>query len=127
MKTYTTTERVEFGLGAVLGLSDQQAAARAACLVANQKKKGVYEVTGPVQFKAGEAIKLDLDETGGPRYLLQRLAAKGASVSLADAARAAAEAASGDAVASEDDADTAADADEAPGDDDQGDLIGADA
>lgn len=57
MTKYRTTGAVTFGAGAVLGLSDSQAAARVASLVA--LGKGVYRAQQPVQFKAGEELAVD--------------------------------------------------------------------
>lgn len=55
MPKYKTTAIVDLFAGSV-GLSDNQAARRSPHL--KKVKKGVYEITAPVQFKAGEIITL---------------------------------------------------------------------
>lgn len=59
MKEYVTTQPVELHAGRI-GLNKTQAAIRAPYLT--QKSPGVYTITGPVQFKAGEVICLDPDK-----------------------------------------------------------------
>jgi len=56
MRKYETTAVVDL-FGGLIGLSEEQAARRARNL--KPVKKGVYEIVGPVQFKAGELISLD--------------------------------------------------------------------
>ena len=55
MKEYITTNTLELFSGRV-GLTAKQAAIRAAKL--KKVKSGLYEITGPVQFKKGETIRL---------------------------------------------------------------------
>lgn len=57
---------LKLGPGAMLALSEQQAAARAK----NIKKigDGVYEATGPMEFKSGEQLGVRLDDV--PKHLL---------------------------------------------------------
>ena len=54
---YRATSAVIFGAGAVLGLSEDQAAARGVALA--PLGKGLYSVRHPVQFKAGEELAVD--------------------------------------------------------------------
>lgn len=56
MKTYTLKAPLTF-TGGLLGLSKEQAGARAEHL--EEQKPGVYLVTGKVMFKAGEVISID--------------------------------------------------------------------
>jgi hypothetical protein len=54
MKIYEVTSGViTFGIGAELRLSEEQAESRISSL---QKRKDVYGVTSPVQFKRGEKL-----------------------------------------------------------------------
>ena len=56
MKTYKTSGVVSLSIGKI-GLSEAQAEPRKLFL---KKVRGdVYDITGPIQFKAGEVIKLD--------------------------------------------------------------------
>jgi hypothetical protein len=56
LKQYRTTALTEFFSGRI-GLTDAQAAARARNL--RPIADGVFEITGPLQFKAGETITLE--------------------------------------------------------------------
>lgn len=56
MKEYRTTKIVDIFCGKI-GLTDAQAAVRARSL-RSVRGKGVYEIISPVQFKAGEIIRL---------------------------------------------------------------------
>jgi hypothetical protein len=56
MRTYRTMEVVRLYTGSI-GLSDHQARLRGHNLC--PISVGIYEITGPVCFKAGEKIKLD--------------------------------------------------------------------
>ncbi len=55
MKKFRTEATIELHSG-VIGLSDRQAALRG--LQLKEAGRGTYEITGPVQFKAGEVIGL---------------------------------------------------------------------
>lgn len=57
MEKYLIVAPATFGAGARLGLSKEQAAARAQAL--RESGKGVYVAVQPVQFKAGETISVD--------------------------------------------------------------------
>lgn len=57
MKKIILALAASFGPGSVLGLTDAQAAPRSQSL--NVIRKGIYEVVGPVQFKAGEEVAID--------------------------------------------------------------------
>jgi len=59
MKRYRTTKTVDFFCGRI-GLSGDQAASRARNL--RPVADGLFEITGPLQFKAGEVISLDETE-----------------------------------------------------------------
>jgi hypothetical protein len=60
MQNYEVTgSLVTFGLGAELKLSENQAEARISSL--KKKKKDIYEVIHPVQFKRGERIGIASD------------------------------------------------------------------
>ena len=54
---YTVTAPITLGAGLVVGLSDAQAGARAACL--HKLGTGRYEIRSPIQFKAGEVFHSD--------------------------------------------------------------------
>lgn len=56
MKKYVTEKSVKLASGEV-GLTDAQAEPRAGRL--KKIKKGVYEITGPIEFKAGEVLYLE--------------------------------------------------------------------
>lgn len=56
MREYITTNIVDIYCGRI-GLDENQAGCRGPSL--NKIDNGVYEVLAPVQFKAGEKIKLD--------------------------------------------------------------------
>ncbi len=58
MLKYITTAMVELFSG-LIGLSDKQAACRPGKVKQVKDKKGVYEILGKIQFKAGETIGLD--------------------------------------------------------------------
>jgi hypothetical protein len=66
VREYKTTSTVEIFSG-LIGLSNVQADKRIKKL--KKKKTGVYEILLPVQFKAGERIKLDKPE----KVLLSKL------------------------------------------------------
>lgn len=51
---YIASNVVSFGAGAVLGLTKDQAAARAAFITPVPGKSGMFTTSGPVQFKRGE-------------------------------------------------------------------------
>lgn len=57
MDKYLVVAPATFGAGARLGLSKEQAAARAHAL--KEVGKGVYVAQQPVQFKAGETVGID--------------------------------------------------------------------
>ena len=57
MDKYLIVALATFGAGARLGLSKEQAAARAHAL--REVGKGVYVAQQPVQFKAGETVSVD--------------------------------------------------------------------
>ena len=57
MKEYIVQKTLDLFNGSI-GLTKQQAAARAGKL--KKKRKGVYEIIAPVQFKVGEIILLDI-------------------------------------------------------------------
>lgn len=59
MDKYLIVAPATFGAGARLGLSKEQAAARANAL--KEVAKGVFVAQQPVQFKAGEVIGIDGD------------------------------------------------------------------
>lgn len=59
MDKYLIVAPATFGAGARLGLSKEQAAARAHAL--KEVAKGVYVAQQPVQFKAGEVVGIDGD------------------------------------------------------------------
>lgn len=65
-----TLSPVRFGVGETLGLSLDQAAVRAAAL--EKLRKGVYQTVAPVEFKAGETIRLDA-RTELSRYMQDRV------------------------------------------------------
>lgn len=56
---FKVTQSATFHVGHLIKLDADQAAARSTCL--EKRKAGKYEVTAPVQFKAGEIVCLDLD------------------------------------------------------------------
>jgi hypothetical protein len=57
MQTYEITgKHLTFGIGTELKLSESQAESRASSL--KNKKKDIFEVTEPVQFKQGEKITI---------------------------------------------------------------------
>ncbi len=57
MQTYEVTgKHITFGIGAELKLSESQAESRASSL--KNKRKDIFEVTEPVQFKQGEKITI---------------------------------------------------------------------
>lgn len=70
MNRYGTLAVVRFGVGEVLALTPDQAAPRAAML--EDAGKGLWRVTGSVEFKAGEEIGLKPDAPLS-RYLEERL------------------------------------------------------
>jgi len=55
LKTYETTGVVTINAG-YIGLTEEQAAPRAKNL---EKRKKLFEIISPVQFKAGEIIRLE--------------------------------------------------------------------
>ena len=57
MKEYIVKKTLDLFNGSI-GLTEQQAAPRAGKL--KKKRKGVYEIIAPVQFKVGEIILLDI-------------------------------------------------------------------
>lgn len=59
MEKYLIVATATFGAGLRLGLSKEQAAARANAL--KEVGKGVYVAQQPVQFKAGETVGIDGD------------------------------------------------------------------
>ena len=59
MEKYLIVAPATFGVGSRLGLSKEQAAARAHAL--KPAGKGVYIVQVPVQFKAGEQVSVEGD------------------------------------------------------------------
>lgn len=65
MRKYTVTAVAGFAAGAVLGLSDRQAAPRAHALKPLKVDKkagfGLYETTSRVEFKVGEVIATDME------------------------------------------------------------------
>lgn len=58
MKKFQTEATIELHSG-LIGLSDRQAAKRSRQIKRAGERAGVYEITGPVQFKAGEVISLE--------------------------------------------------------------------
>jgi hypothetical protein len=62
MRAYRVTSPITLHTG-VIGLSDRQAAGRANCLTL--WPDGLYTVTRPVQFKAGEVISLEQEAVKG--------------------------------------------------------------
>jgi hypothetical protein len=58
MKTFRTLAPVGVNPGALVALSKEQAAARAFG-IRKADKKGTYEVTQRIEFKAGETFELD--------------------------------------------------------------------
>jgi hypothetical protein len=62
MRAYRVTSPITLHTG-VIGLSDRQAAGRANCLTL--WPDGLYTVTMPVQFKAGEVISLEPEAVKG--------------------------------------------------------------
>jgi hypothetical protein len=62
MRAYRVTSPITLHTG-VIGLSDRQAAGRANCLTL--WPDGLYTVTKPVQFKAGEVISLEPEAVKG--------------------------------------------------------------
>ncbi|MDF3821954.1 hypothetical protein P3G55_18765 [Leptospira sp. 96542] len=58
---YTTLAVVNFGAGAVLGLSKAQADARSSNLAAVEGRKGWFTTTAPTQFKRGEEFQYEGD------------------------------------------------------------------
>jgi len=56
MREYKTLITVDLCCGRI-GLADEQARSRAGRL--KEVRKGVYEIVAPVQFKAGEIIRMD--------------------------------------------------------------------
>lgn len=57
---YTVTGRTAgFNAGARLKLTPEQASSRAHKLSAIDAKKGLYEATGPIEFKTGETVGFD--------------------------------------------------------------------
>jgi len=59
MDKYLIVAPATFGAGTRLGLSQEQAEARAQAL--KEVAKGVYVAQQPVQFKAGETVAIDGD------------------------------------------------------------------
>ena len=57
MKEYIVKKTLDLFNGSI-GLTEQQAAPRAGKL--KKKRKGVYEIIAPIQFKVGEIILLDI-------------------------------------------------------------------
>lgn len=55
MKPYRTLATLRLA-GGTIGLNDRQAARRPGCL--KKIKRGEYEITGPIELKAGELIGL---------------------------------------------------------------------
>lgn len=58
---YITTAVLSLGAGALLGLTEAQAAPRRHALAAVPDRKGWYTATGPVQFKIGEEVSYEGD------------------------------------------------------------------
>lgn len=58
---YIALAVVAFAAGAELGLTKDQASARRHALTEHPKRKGWYQVTGPVQLKTGEEFQYDGD------------------------------------------------------------------
>lgn len=56
MKRYQTTQTLRL-FGGLVGLTDRQAQTRSHFL--QKMKTGIYEIVSPVEFKAGETIRLD--------------------------------------------------------------------
>ena len=61
MIEYQTLARVSFNAGQIIGLSADQAGARASRLEPVGKSKTIFRATGPIEFKAGETIRLPDD------------------------------------------------------------------
>jgi hypothetical protein len=80
---YIALAVVAFAAGAELGLSKDQASARRHALTPNPDRKGWYQVTGPVQLKAGEEFQFDGELPKGMAESLE--AVKKARASKADA------------------------------------------
>jgi len=89
MKEYITTQTVDLYTG-LIGLTKEQAQVRGQAL--SEVRKGVYEIIFPVQFKAGELIKLADPDKGtlpkldlGPREKAKAEAEAKAAKEKADA------------------------------------------
>ena len=58
MQEYETTGTIRVNCG-YIGLDKRQAKARTTRVKAVKDRQGIYDVTGPVEFKAGEKILLE--------------------------------------------------------------------
>ena len=58
MREYETTGTIRVNCG-YIGLDKRQAKARTTRVKAVKDRQGIYDVTGPVEFKAGEKILLE--------------------------------------------------------------------
>ena len=61
LKEYITTQIVRLAAG-LIGLSDKQAVPRMDKLE-KMKKKGLFKILAPIEFKVGEVFNLDPDKT----------------------------------------------------------------
>lgn len=59
MKSCKAIQTVHFGPGDLLGLTPEQAAVRKGRIEVVNDKAGLFRVTGEVQFKAGEKLRLN--------------------------------------------------------------------
>jgi hypothetical protein len=83
MLEYNTTGIVRIN-GGVIGLSEQQADARRACVRPVKEKAGLYDVIHPIEFKVGETIRLDNPD----KAMMQRLSLTPAEQKRQEAAKA---------------------------------------
>jgi hypothetical protein len=62
MKDYEVTGiKLRVATGAIIGLTEAQAAPRKHCLLATGDK-GIYEVISPIEFKRGEKIRIRAEQ-----------------------------------------------------------------
>jgi hypothetical protein len=71
MKFFKTEDAISFHYGAILGLNEKQAKPRIQIKTLKPVGEGKFEVTGDVQFKAGEVI--GLEEKDIPKAYIPKL------------------------------------------------------
>ncbi len=72
MEKYIVRKEIKLSTG-LIGLTDDQAKARALNIMPVEGSDGVYEILAPIQFKVGEIIRLNSDSVPPPFNPLEKI------------------------------------------------------